>query len=105
MTTQEITMTTAAKKVLGKTDLVELIASTSDVSKVDANDALNLVLDGISKALAAGNDVNITGFGKFKVAHRPERQGRNPSNGQALTIKASNQVSFSVGAGLKQAVN
>ena len=80
-------MTTAAKKVLGKTDLVELIASTSDVSKVDANDALNLVLDGISKALAAGNDVNITGFGKFKVAHRPERQGRNPSNGQALTIK------------------
>ncbi len=105
MTTQEITMTTVAKKVLGKTDLVELIASTSDVSKVDANDALNLVLDGISKALAAGNDVNITGFGKFKVAHRPERQGRNPSNGQALTIKASNQVSFSVGAGLKQAVN
>ena len=105
MTTQEITMTTVAKKVLGKTDLVELIASTSDISKIDANDALNLVLDGISKALAAGNDVNITGFGKFKVAHRPERQGRNPSNGQALTIKASNQVSFSVGAGLKQAVN
>ena len=105
MTTQEITMTTVAKKVLGKTDLVELIASTSDISKIDANDALNLVVDGISKALAAGNDVNITGFGKFKVAHRPERQGRNPSNGQALTIKASNQVSFSVGAGLKQAVN
>ena len=98
-------MTTVAKKVLGKTDLVELIASTSDISKIDANDALNLVVDGISKALAAGNDVNITGFGKFKVAHRPERQGRNPSNGQALTIKASNQVSFSVGAGLKQAVN
>lgn len=98
-------MTTVAKKVLGKTDLVELIASTSDISKIDANDALNLVLDGISIALAAGNDVNITGFGKFKVAHRPERQGRNPSNGQALTIKASNQVSFSVGAGLKQAVN
>ncbi len=98
-------MTTAAKKVLGKTDLVELIASTSDVSKVDASNALNLALDGISKALAAGDDVNITGFGKFKVAHRPERQGRNPSTGEALTIKASNQVSFSVGAGLKQAVN
>ncbi len=98
-------MTTAAKKVLGKTDLVELIAASSNLSKVDANSALNLALDGISKALASGDDVNITGFGKFKVAHRPERQGRNPSNGQALTIKASNQVSFSVGAGLKQAVN
>jgi DNA-binding protein HU-beta len=98
-------MTKAAKTVLGKTDLVELISAKSSVSKVDANTALNLVLDGITNALAAGNDVNITGFGKFKVAHRPERQGRNPSNGEPLTIKASNQVSFSVGAGLKQSVN
>jgi DNA-binding protein HU-beta len=94
-----------AKQVLGKTDLVDLIAATSSVSKVDAHNALGLVLDGITKALADGNDVNITGFGKFKVAHRPERQGRNPANGQPLTIKASNQVGFSVGAGLKQAVN
>lgn len=93
------------KTVLGKTDLVELIAATSSVTKVDAHNALALVLDGISKALADGNDVNITGFGKFKVAHRPERQGRNPANGEPLTIKASNQVTFSVGAGLKQSVN
>jgi DNA-binding protein HU-beta len=98
-------MIQAAKQVLGKTDLVELISVTSNVSKVDASNALNLVLDGISNALAKGNDVNITGFGKFKVAHRAARQGRNPSNGEPLTIKASNQVSFSVGAGLKQSVN
>lgn len=98
-------MTEAAKIVLGKTDLVELISTKSSVSKVDANNALNLVLEAITNALAEGKDVNITGFGKFKVAHRPERQGRNPANGEPLTIKASNQVSFSVGAGLKQSVN
>jgi DNA-binding protein HU-beta len=98
-------MTDATKKVLGKTDLVELIAEKSNVSKVDAHNALNLVLDGITNALSGGNDVNITGFGKFKVAHRAERQGRNPANGEPLTIKASNQVGFSVGAGLKQSVN
>jgi len=98
-------MTKAVKKVLGKSDLVDLISEKSSISKVNANNALNIVLDGISNALAEGNDVNITGFGKFKVAHRAERQGRNPSNGEPLTIKASNQVSFSVGAGLKQSVN
>jgi DNA-binding protein HU-beta len=98
-------MTQATKNVLGKTDLVELIAAQSSVTKTDAHNALNLVLEGITNALAQGNDVNITGFGKFKVAHRPERQGRNPANGEPLTIKASNQVSFSVGAGLKQSVN
>jgi DNA-binding protein HU-beta len=98
-------MTQAAKKVLGKTDLVELISAKSGASKTEANNALNIVLDGISNALADGSDVNITGFGKFKVAHRAARQGRNPSTGEALTIKASNQVSFSVGAGLKHSVN
>lgn len=98
-------MTQAEKNVLGKTDLVELIAAQSGATKTDAHNALNVVLEGITKALAEGNDVNITGFGKFKVAHRAERQGRNPANGEPLTIKASNQVSFSVGAGLKQSVN
>lgn len=98
-------MTQAAKNVLGKTDLVELIAAQSGSTKTDAHNALNLVLEGITNALANGDDVNITGFGKFKVAHREERQGRNPSTGEPLTIKASNQVSFSVGAGLKQSVN
>ncbi len=70
-----------------------------------ANNALNIVVDGISNALADDRDVNITGFGKFKVAHLAARQGRNPSACEALTIKASNQVSFSVDAGLKQSVN
>jgi DNA-binding protein HU-beta len=94
-----------AKVVLGKTDLVDLIASTSKMSKVDSSAALNAVLDAIEKALSKGNDVNITGFGKFKVARRAAREGRNPSTGAKLQIKASNQVGFSVGAGLKASVN
>lgn len=98
-------MTQAAKNVLGRMNLVDLIATQTGTKKTEVNQALNLVLEGITSALAQGNDVNITGFGKFKVAQRPERQGRNPSTGAALTIKASKQVSFAVGAGLKGSVN
>jgi len=98
-------MTATTKNVLGKTELVELISAKSGTSKTEAQHALNLVLDGITNALANGDDVNITGFGKFKVAHKPEYQGRNPSTGAALTIAASNKVTFSVGAGLKKSVN
>lgn len=98
-------MTQATKSILGKMDLVDLIAEQTGAKKSEINHALNLVLEGIAAGLAQGNDVNITGFGKFKVANRPERQGRNPSTGEVITIKASNQVSFSVGAGLKKSVN
>ena len=72
-------MTQAEKNVLGKTDLVELIAAQSGATKTDAHNALNVVLEGITKALAEGNDVNITGFGKFKVAHRAEQLCHNLS--------------------------
>lgn len=98
-------MAAADKVTLGKGDFVELIAASSDISKKDAAHALQLVIDGVEKALAAGKDVNILGFGKFKVDHVPERQGRNPGKNEVITISARNRVSFAAGATLKAAVN
>lgn len=92
------------KVIIGKSDLVELLA-TNGRSKKDAQEALNDVLAAITNTLAQGNDLNIIGFGKFKVTHKPAHDGRNPSNGETLKIAASNRVSFSVGASLKSAVN
>jgi len=94
-----------ANKILGKTELTDAIADQAGISKKDAQQALKVVLDGIQSSLQGGNDINITGFGKFKVTHRAARKGRNPGTGEELDIPASNQVTFSAGAGLKQAVN
>lgn len=98
-------MASAEKKVIvGKPELVELLA-TNGRSKKEAQEALNDVLAAITDTLAKGNDLNIIGFGKFKVTHKPAYDGRNPANGETLKIAASNRVSFSVGASLKSAVN
>lgn len=92
------------KLIVGKSELVELLANNGR-SKKDAQEALNDVLGVITDSLANGSDVNIIGFGKFKVTHKPAYDGRNPANGETLKIAASNRVSFAVGASLKYSVN
>ena len=54
--------------------------------------------------MVAGGEVNFTGFGKFHVAHRKERQGVNPRTGERITIAASKVPRFSAGSALKKAV-
>jgi DNA-binding protein HU-beta len=74
-------------------------------SKKAASDAVDAVLDAITGALAAGDEVSFTGFGKFHVAERGPRQGVNPRTGERVKIKASKAPKFSAGASLKQAVS
>ncbi len=90
---------------MNKTDLINKVAELGELSKKDAGKAVDAVLDSISESLKAGDAVQIVGFGTFKVTHKPARQGRNPSTGQTIDIAASNKVSFSPGATLKNAVN
>ena len=94
------------KKPLSKPELIKVITEASDYeSNADSEKALTAVIAGIKKALANGDDVSLIGFGVFKVSHRPEREGRNPSTGEPLTIKAGNTVGFKSGKDLKEAVN
>lgn len=86
-----------------KSDFVDQVAGKLG-SKKEARDAVEAVLGGISDALASGEDVNFTGFGKFSVSERGPRQGVNPRTGERITIPGGKVPKFSAGAGLKSKV-
>jgi DNA-binding protein HU-beta len=87
-----------------KSDFVDQVASESGLSKKDAAGAVDAVLGTIEKALKNGDEVSFTGFGKFHVAQRGAREGRNPRTGESMTIAASKVPRFTAGSGLKKAV-
>jgi DNA-binding protein HU-beta len=87
-----------------KSDFVDKVAQTSGLSKKDAASAVDAVISSIEDALKSGEDVSFTGFGKFHVADRGAREGRNPRTGETMTIAASRVPRFTAGSGLKKAV-
>jgi DNA-binding protein HU-beta len=87
-----------------KSEFVDRVANSSGLSKKDAGSAVDAVLGAIEGALKSGEDVNFTGFGKFHVAERGAREGRNPRTGETMTIAASRVPRFTAGSGLKKAV-
>ena len=87
-----------------KSDFVDQVASAIGLSKKDAGTAVDAVLGTIEKALSSGDEVSFTGFGKFHVAQRGAREGRNPRTGESMTIAASKVPRFTAGSGLKKAV-
>jgi DNA-binding protein HU-beta len=89
---------------MNKHELVEQIAQRSGLSKSQAGEALSATIGAIEDGLAAGQEIAITGFGKFSVAHRDAREGRNPATGERMYIAATKAPRFSAGAQLKEAV-
>jgi DNA-binding protein HU-beta len=87
-----------------KSEFVDRVASRHGLSKKDAESAVDTVIDGIQEALQRGQEVSFTGFGKFHVAERGAREGRNPRTGESIQIAASRVPRFTAGAKLKQAV-
>ncbi len=91
--------------IMTKQDLVAAVASAAGVSKRVAGDALEAVLDSITKELKKGKNVTITGFGTFRVSKRAARTGVNPRNpSQKIKIPAMNVPAFKAGKSLKDAV-
>ncbi|MBK6286584.1 MAG: HU family DNA-binding protein [Gammaproteobacteria bacterium] len=90
---------------MNKSDMIDLIADKSDISKASAARALDAMLEGITAALRNGEQVALVGFGTFAVKDRAERQGRNPQTGATMVIKASRIPGFKPGKALKDAVN
>ena len=89
---------------MNKTELAEQVAQRAGVSGAEAGRVLDATLQTIEEALAGGQEVTITGFGKFTVADRAARQGVNPATGEPIALAASKSPRFSAGARLKQAV-
>ena len=89
---------------MNKTELVDQIAQKADMSRREAEQAVDAALKTIEEQLARGGEITLTGFGKFHVAERGARQGRNPQTGQPIQIAASRVPRFSAGSKLKESV-
>ena len=88
-----------------KSDLIDAIAASADISKAAAGRALDAAIQAVKDALAKGETVNLVGFGTFYVGERAARSGRNPRTGASIKIKAAKTPKFRAGKGLKDAVN
>jgi DNA-binding protein HU-beta len=88
-----------------KSEFVDRVADSSGLSKKDATTAVEAVIRSIEDALKSGEDVTFTGFGKFHVAERGAREGRNPRTGETMQIAASRVPRFTAGSGLKKAIS
>ena len=83
---------------MNNTDLAEKIAGDNGLSKADAR---KLVAD----AAAAGEEIALNGFGKFKVKDAPAREGRNPSTGATIQIAAAKKLGFTPAKAIKDKLN
>ena len=90
---------------MNKTELIDQIAASADISKAAAGRALDATVETIKEALKAGDTVSLIGFGTFYVGERAARTGRNPRTGETLEIKSAKQPKFRSGKGLKDALN
>lgn len=88
-----------------KTDLVNVVAEEAQLSKKQADAAVNAVVAAITDALKAGDKVQLLGFGTFEVKAVAEREGRNPKTGETIKIAASKKPAFTASKVLKDEVN
>ena len=89
---------------MNKAELIATVAEKTGLSKKDSEKAINAAFDSITAALAAGDKVQLVGFGAFEVKERNARVGRNPKTKEEIEIPASRVPAFKVGKALKDAV-
>jgi DNA-binding protein HU-beta len=90
---------------MNSADLTERVATQHGVAKEHAKKIIDSVFAIITTAAIGGEEVALNGFGRFKVTDRPERPGRNPATGEAITIAASKKLTFSPAKTVREAVN
>ena len=88
-----------------KTDIIKQVANETGNSIKDCETIVNNFLDTVKVSLKKNEKVSFIGFGTFNAKNVPATKGRNPQTGQEITIPARRKVTFSVGKGLKDAVN
>ena len=90
---------------MNKTELIAAVAEKSGLSKKDADNAVNAMLEAIVETLSKEEKVQLVGFGTFEVRSRSERQGRDPRTNAPITIPASKSPAFKAGRASKEAVD
>jgi len=90
---------------VNKTELIEYIAKSADISKAAAARSLDSLIGAVKTTLKKNGSVTLVGFGTFSVSKRAARTGRNPRTGEAISIKSAKVPKFKAGKALKDAVN
>ena len=90
---------------MNKGELITSVANKIDITKKDAEKAVNAVFETIQETMATGERVQLIGFGTFEVRERKARKGRNPQTGEEIDIPAAMVPAFKAGKGLKDAVS
>ena len=90
---------------MNKTELVAAVAEKAEISKKDADSAVNAVIESIIEAVASKDKVQIVGFGTFEARERKEKIGKNPRTGEEIKIAASVVPAFKAGKAFKDAPN
>ena len=90
---------------MNKTELVAAVAEKAEISKKDADSAVNAVIESIIEAVASKDKVQIVGFGTFEARERKEKIGKNPRTGEEIKTAASVVPAFKAGKAFKDATN
>ena len=90
---------------MNTSDLVDTIATDNGLTKADAKKLVEGVFAAITDAAAAGNEVALSGFGKFKVKATAAREGRNPRTGETMQFAASKKLTFTPAKAVKDKLN
>jgi len=87
---------------MNKGDLINKVADDAGITKAQANEAIDSLIEAIGKTLKGGGKVTLVGFGTFSVSKRAARNGRNPKTGETIKIKARNVARFKAGKELAE---
>lgn len=90
---------------MNKTDLINVVAADANITKKDAEAAVNATLAAIANALKEGDKVQLIGFGTFEAKATAEREGRNPRTGETIKIAAAKKPAFTASKALKDQLN
>jgi DNA-binding protein HU-beta len=86
-------------------DIADKLAAENNLTKVQTKAVVDGLFKAMTDAAKSGDEINVPGFGKFKVKASPAREGRNPSTGQTIKIAASKKLTFAPAKALKDAMN
>ena len=89
---------------MNKTELIKNVAQNAEISQKEATVVVQTVVESITNTLAAGEKVQLIGFGTFEVRERAARTGRNPQTGEEIEIPASKVPAFKPGKALKDGI-
>lgn len=90
---------------MNKSELIDVIAQETDVTKVKAGQFVDALIATVSSTLKKGEDLTLVGFGTFTTSKRAARKGRNPKTGEELNIKATTVAKFRAGKELRENVS